>query len=162
MDFEDPIIKRISQVALSVLMMLLLIVAGLTAWVVADWDGDINRSETLVKAINILPSLTGERTGDVQNIVGILFASLPLMVAPVCFTTINNKQRLNKFGGVMACVMLAALLLAGTGYMGIDLTWQAGHELGLDGLTRAQQWARAVLSASVFYIAALLGVKGKS
>jgi len=160
-DFEDPMIKRISQAALVALMLVLLIIAFLTAWLVTDWDGTVNQSESLVRAVKILPSLTGQQTGDVQNLCAILLASLPLMVAPVCFNMVGEKRRLNRFGGIMVCVMLAALVLALVGYMGIDLNWQDGHELGLEGLTRAQQWARVVLSACVFYLAALLGIKAK-
>lgn len=160
-DFEDPTIKRISQGALVVLMLLLLGIAGLTAWLVVDWDGQINQSELLVGAIETLPNLTGERTSDVQNLTAILLAALPLMIAPVCFSMVGEKRRLNRFGGMMVFIMLVALVLAVVGYLGINLAWQDGHALGLEGLVLAQQWARAVLTACVFYLAALLGIRAK-
>lgn len=162
MDLEDPIVKRIAQCLLVALMFVLLYVAGLCAWIVFDWDGNSNNSELLVRAIQILPSLSGQKTGDIQNIGAILISSLPVMVAPICFTTVDAKRRLNLFGSVMISVMLIALMLSVIGYMGINLNWGSGHTLGQDGLLHTQQWARAVLTVCVFYIAALLGLKVKS
>jgi purine-cytosine permease-like protein len=126
---------------------------------VQDWDGQINRSQLLVRLINILPRLSGERTSDVQSLVAILLGALPLMVASVCFSTTGNTRRLNGFGGVMVLVLSVALVLAVVGYLGIDPKWKDGHVLGLDGLVHAQQWARTVISVCVFYLAALLGIK---
>ncbi|CAM5783825.1 hypothetical protein RFUL19S_01200 [Rhizobacter fulvus] len=83
------------------------------------------------------------------------------MVAPVCFSLVDDKRRLNVFGGVMVTVLFLALALAVYGYININPKWKDGHALGLEGLVHAQQWARTVLSACVFYLAALLGIKGK-
>ena len=161
MDFEDPVVKRVSQCTLVALMLTLVSIAWLTSWLVQDWDGQVNRSASLVQAIDALPRLSGERSSDVQSLAAVLLGAIPLMVAPVCFSMDGGKRRLNVFGGIMVTVLLVALALSVFGYLGIDTKWKDGHALELEGLVHAQQWARTVLSACVFYLASLLGIKAK-
>lgn len=161
MNFDDPFIRRISQTVLAILTIAMFSIGGLTSWLVLDWDGQINHSAGLVTAIGALPLLSGERTNNVQNLTAILLSALPLMVAPICFSIGEaGLRRLNKFGATMTIVLIVALVLSTFGYVGMDPDkWKDGHQLGLDGLQHAQQWARTVISGCVFYLAALLGIK---
>lgn len=159
MNFQDPVVKRVSQCTLLALMLALLSIAALTSWLVQDWDGHTNRSPALIQAIEALPRLSGERVSDIQSLAAVLLGAIPLMVAPVCFSMVADTRRLNKFGGFMVAILLLSLTLAAVGYLGIDMKWKDSHDLELEGLTHAHQWARTVLSACVFYLAALLGIK---
>ncbi|UUZ77412.1 hypothetical protein LP414_09405 [Polaromonas sp. P1(28)-13] len=162
MNFEDPLVRRVGKIALAALVLALLAISGLTAWLVFDWDGQSNNSRVLVRAVDALPRLSGERTSDFLSLMALIAGALPAMVAPVCFTSVDGSRLLNRFGGFMVLVLLLVLVLSAVGYLGIDTMWKDGHALELEGLVHAQQWARAVLSASVFYLSALLGIKGKS
>lgn len=160
-NFEDPIIKRISQAALILLVIAFVYIALLAALVVVDWDGGGTRSKILLKAISSLPNISGEKAGDITPIFAIIITALPVMAAAVCFTTVDGKKRLNLFGGFMLCGLLAAILLAVYGYLGIDPKWKAGHELGEEGITRILVLTKSALTASVFYVCSLLGLKAQ-
>lgn len=161
MDLDDPIIRRLCQCVLALLLIIFLYVALLSSWVVVDWDGSGNRSQVLIKAISSLPSLPRERSGDVKTIFAILVSSLPMIVATVCFSTIDGVKRINIFGGFMLVGLFLSILMAVIGYIGIDLSWKDGFDLGEEGLTRIVDLAKGVLSASVFYVTSILGLKAQ-
>ena len=168
-DTEDPIIRRFCQLALVLLVICFICIGFLSSWVVFDWDGHGNHSALLVKIITSIPDISGvkkatgsDNSGDIKTIFAIFISSIPMLFASVCFTTADDKKRVNLFGGIILGGLFIAVLLELIGYSSISLSWQDGHELGPDGLNKIIMLAKGALTASVFYVSSLLGLKAQS
>lgn len=173
MNFDDPFVRAISQAVLAALVAALAFVGGLTVVVLLDWlstKGNGPGNEDLANIVRMLPPLAGPAISEVQNTVAILLTAVPLMVTPVCFQSralgaeaeapAPGPRQLNGFGKVMVVVLLVVIVMSVVAYVGIrPSTWQFRHTLEPEGGMHVQEWAKAALRASTFYLAALLGLR---
>jgi hypothetical protein len=160
MNFDDPTVRRIAQLVLTLLMLGLLAAGATTTAVVLDFGVGGSRSETVLKVAEKLPAVTGEKVNDLRSTLAVVTGAIPLMLTAVCFRKQGDTRVLSRFGLAMTLVLLLALLSGASGFLFIDPQgWQDGHALGLSGLLNVQTWAKTVASASIFYLAALLGIK---
>lgn len=163
MNFEDPFVRQLSKSVLTVLVAVIGLVSLLAMAIVVDWywnDATGPGAESLVVLATLLPRLSGEKLSEFLNIVAILASAIPLMVTPVSFDHVDNKRLLNPFGKRLTLSLLLVLLVSTSAYLGLDPAgWKDGHALGGDGLTHVQDWAKAAIRISVFYLAALLATK---
>lgn len=169
MDFDDPFVKFLSKVVLALVAFSLLAIGMIGLSAVIDWYQTSEAgpgNPIIVKLAKLLPSLSGAETSELVSIVGILVSAAPLMVTPVCFRAIINKngqkptQYLNSFGKAFALFLLLVILVSGAAYLLIKpALWGPGHDLGTDGLLALQEWCKAALRGAVFYVSTLFGLK---
>lgn len=165
-NFDDPFVRRLSKSVLSVLIVAIGLVSLLAMAIVVDWywnDATGPGADTLVFLATLLPRLSGEKLSEFLNLVAILASAIPLMVTPVCFNHTGQSRRLNPFGKQLTLSLLLVLLVSTAAYLGLDPdAWKDGHALGGEGLTHVQDWAKAAIRISVFYLAALLATKAST
>lgn len=163
MDFEDPFVRRICETIVSVACVVLLFLCSVSLGIVLDWywGGEQGPgSNVLVRMAQILPKLTGPEADELANIVAIALSAAPIAVTAICVSNIDNVRRINAFGKVVSILLLVCAFESLLGYVLINPSlWGDGHTLGQRGLEEAQQWAKATLRASLFYLATILGLR---
>lgn len=163
MNFSDPPVRFVSQFVLLFACMVMVLIATLSAGIVADWylnNQDGPGDENLVLIAESLPSLSGTEADEVFNIFGAFLMAAPLAIIAVCTSTTNNVRKVNGFGQVVIALLLLTTLLSLLGYLIIQPNnWSSGHDLKESGLAEVREWSRVALRGSMFYLAAILGVK---
>lgn len=170
MNFEDPRIRQLSCLALCVMALGMLVAASFCAAIAVEYlvlnQSRGNDSDGLAKLMIYLPKVENAKLAEFTSIVGTIVAAVPLMVAPVCLRAVEVKgesqRRLTKFGVGLMYVLVLILLVAILAYLSIDPQgWTAAqaHSLDLAQLTTLQDMAHDIIRGSVFFLAALWGLK---
>lgn len=163
MNLNDPGVRLTCRVLYLVVCLVLLLTSAVSMGIVIDWysnDGDGPGNKYLIQISTALPYLSGEKSNNILSLFGIFLVAAPLIIASVCVSTIDGVRNINKFGYLVLFLLLVSAIFACIGYVGINPeVWGDGHNLKREGLQKVEEWSKTTMRGSIFYIAAILGLK---